>query len=216
MECPAQTVTGMHHPACLAATAWSGKQARFAAIQQSPCTKRQPKGCKQALGTGPCTIGEPQAVLGYPAPHWRACTVAGRCTATHAINAASAPHWCACTDAVQAHDKGLRHVTFTHNASFLFSCDDTGVVRIFKSNLAPLQKMVAHQEACRAVAIAPSDVKFVTCSDDQSVKVWDLATCVVEKTFTGETAGSGAAVRAWPGPGCLMRVQQAFGQASYA
>jgi WD40 repeat protein len=58
-------------------------------------------------------------------------------------------------------------------------------VRIFKSNLAPLSRIAAHQEACRAVAIAPSDVKFATCSDDQSVKVWDLATCEAERTLTG-------------------------------
>ncbi|KAF6258469.1 WD40-repeat-containing domain protein [Scenedesmus sp. NREL 46B-D3] len=85
----------------------------------------------------------------------------------------------------QAHDKGLRAVKFSHNGSFLFTCDDTGVVRIFKSNLAPLSRIAAHQEACRAVAIAPGDVKFATCSDDQSVKVWDLATCEAEKTLTG-------------------------------
>jgi polyadenylation factor subunit 2 len=58
-------------------------------------------------------------------------------------------------------------------------------VRIFKSNLLALHRIGAHQEACRAVAIAPTDVKFATCSDDQSVKVWDLATCEAEKTLTG-------------------------------
>jgi WD40 repeat protein len=35
------------------------------------------------------------------------------------------------------------------------------------------------------VSIAPTDVKFVTCSDDQTIKLWDLATCELEATLTG-------------------------------
>ncbi|WIA39571.1 hypothetical protein OEZ86_005657 [Tetradesmus obliquus] len=86
---------------------------------------------------------------------------------------------------LQSQDKGVRAVTFSHNGSFLFTCDDTGAVRILKSTLAPLDSIAAHQEACRAVAVAPTDVKFATCSDDQSVKVWDLATLSADRTLTG-------------------------------
>lgn len=87
--------------------------------------------------------------------------------------------------APQAHDKGLRHAAFSHNGAFLFSCDDAGVVRIFKSNLAPLSKLSAHTEAVRALAVAPSDVKFASASDDGTIKLWDLATTSLEKTLTG-------------------------------
>jgi hypothetical protein len=31
---------------------------------------------------------------------------------------------------MQAHDKGLRAVKFSHNGSFLFTCDDTGAVGV--------------------------------------------------------------------------------------
>jgi polyadenylation factor subunit 2 len=61
-------------------------------------------------------------------------------------------------------------------------------VRILKANLLALSRIPAHQEACRAVAIAPSDLKFATCSDDQSVKVWDLAKCELERTLIGALA----------------------------
>jgi polyadenylation factor subunit 2 len=67
-------------------------------------------------------------------------------------------------------------------------------VRILKANLLALSRIAAHQEACRAVAIAPSDVKFATCSDDQSVKVWDLAKCEAERTLTGVLAADGGVV----------------------
>eukprot|EP00879_Flechtneria_rotunda_P013347 GHRR01013937.1.p1 GENE.GHRR01013937.1~~GHRR01013937.1.p1 ORF type:complete len:178 (+),score=22.33 GHRR01013937.1:306-839(+) len=49
----------------------------------------------------------------------------------------------------QAHDKGLRYVRFNHNGNFLFSSDDSGIVRVFNSKLAPLSKIAAHQESCR-------------------------------------------------------------------
>lgn len=65
-------------------------------------------------------------------------------------------------------------------------------VRILKSTLAPLDSIAAHQEACRAVAVAPTDVKFATCSDDQSVKVWDLATLSADRTLTGAPCSAAA------------------------
>jgi polyadenylation factor subunit 2 len=86
---------------------------------------------------------------------------------------------------LQAHDKGLRCAVFSHNGNFLFTADDAGLVRVFKSNMAPLRRLEAHREAVRGLSIAPGDVKFATCSDDASVKVWDLASCAAERTLTG-------------------------------
>jgi hypothetical protein len=36
---------------------------------------------------------------------------------------------------MQAHDKGLRAVKFSHNGSFLFTCDDTGTVGVAMRSL---------------------------------------------------------------------------------
>lgn len=42
-----------------------------------------------------------------------------------------------------------------------------------------------HQEAVREIAIAPTDEKFVTCSDDKTLKIWDFHTASVDKTLEG-------------------------------
>jgi polyadenylation factor subunit 2 len=43
----------------------------------------------------------------------------------------------------------------------------------------------AHAREVLSISFAPGDLKFVTCSDDQTVKVWDLRTAQEEATLTG-------------------------------
>ncbi len=59
------------------------------------------------------------------------------------------------------------------------------LLQVFKSNLAPLKGVAAHKEACRAVTVSPTDVKFATCSDDSTVKIWDMRSLATEQVMTG-------------------------------
>ena len=86
----------------------------------------------------------------------------------------------------QLHEAALRSVTYTHDGAFVLSSDDAGAVKVCKSNLAPLKQVAAHREAVRSVSVAPTDLKFVTASDDSTLTVWDLATCSAECSMSGE------------------------------
>ncbi len=38
---------------------------------------------------------------------------------------------------------------------------------------------------CVFFSFSPSDMKFVTCSDDVTIKIWDFAKCTEESVLTG-------------------------------
>lgn len=75
----------------------------------------------------------------------------------------------------QAHDAGIRSLVYTHNENYVLSGDDAGLLRYWKPNLECLKSAQAHGEAIQGIACAPSDLKFVSCSDDSSIKVWHRA-----------------------------------------
>lgn len=74
---------------------------------------------------------------------------------------------------------------FAHNGNFLLSGDDGGLVRYWKTNLELVKSEVAHREAVRALAFAPSDLKYATASDDSTIRVWDFARVACEQVLAG-------------------------------
>ncbi|GLI62902.1 polyadenylation factor I complex [Volvox africanus] len=92
---------------------------------------------------------------------------------------------------IQAHEASpIRCMTFSHSGLFLLSCDDMGRVKFSKPTLEVLQVYHAHKEPCRSVNFSPTDFKFVTGSDDSTVRVFD--------TFRGQElsmTGHGGDVR---------------------
>lgn len=85
--------------------------------------------------------------------------------------------------------------------------DHEGIVKYWQSNMNNVKAFAAHKEAVRDltyanlnvfiafterlyltldVRFAPSDMKFATCSDDVSIKVWDFTRCSEETTFAGK------------------------------
>ncbi|GLC50647.1 hypothetical protein PLESTB_000402900 [Pleodorina starrii] len=92
---------------------------------------------------------------------------------------------------IQAHEASpIRCMVFSHSGLFLLSCDDMGRVKFSKPTLEVLQVYPAHKEPCRSVSFSPTDFKFVTGSDDSTVRVFD--------TFRGQElsmTGHGGDVR---------------------
>ena len=75
----------------------------------------------------------------------------------------------------QAHNCAIRTAAWSHNENWLLSGDDSGTIKYWQTNLNNLKAVNAHSEPVRGVAFAPTDLKFCSCSDDTTVKVWDFA-----------------------------------------
>lgn len=74
---------------------------------------------------------------------------------------------------------------FSHNEHYLVSGDDNGRIKYWKPNLELLNDAVAHREAVRGICFSPTDLKFCTCSDDATLRIWDFGTCKVDKVMSG-------------------------------
>lgn len=77
---------------------------------------------------------------------------------------------------------------FTHNEHYLVSGDDNGRIKYWKPNLELLNESIAHRETVRSICFSSTDLKFCTCSDDATLKIWDFKTCIVNKIFSGHGA----------------------------
>jgi polyadenylation factor subunit 2 len=86
---------------------------------------------------------------------------------------------------MQAHDTAVRAVTYAHNNEWLISADQEGVVKYWQTNFNNVKEIQAHADPVRDLSFAPTDAKFVTASDDASLKIFDFAGGVEEATLAG-------------------------------
>ncbi|KAF2763569.1 WD40 repeat-like protein [Pseudovirgaria hyperparasitica] len=86
---------------------------------------------------------------------------------------------------MQAHDAAILGADWSSSGEWLVSGDKAGVVKYWQPNFNNVKAIQAHNEPIRDMAFAPTDVKFVTASDDASLKIWDFAAGAEESTLTG-------------------------------
>ena len=74
--------------------------------------------------------------------------------------------------AMQSHESvAIRSMTWSHDEDWLVSGDDGGTIKYSKTTLNIVKDIrSAHKEAVTGLSFAPSDVKFVSGSDDTTVK----------------------------------------------
>eukprot|EP00727_Mastigamoeba_balamuthi_P012289 m51a1_g7683 putative wd40 repeat-containing protein (478) ;mRNA; f:20522-22436 len=84
-----------------------------------------------------------------------------------------------------AHNTAVRTLAWTRGENFLVSGDQSGAVMYWQTSMNNVQSFNAHTEAIRDISFAHSDLKFLTCSDDKSIKVWDFHTCTEERALQG-------------------------------
>ncbi|KNC99054.1 uncharacterized protein SPPG_06005 [Spizellomyces punctatus DAOM BR117] len=86
---------------------------------------------------------------------------------------------------LQAHDKAVRTMVWSHNDTWLITGDDSGIIKYWQSNMNNLKVVVAHKETVRDLTFSPTDAKYASCSDDGTIKIWSFADAIEERTLTG-------------------------------
>ncbi|CAH8452572.1 unnamed protein product, partial [Heterobilharzia americana] len=96
---------------------------------------------------------------------------------------------------LQAHESQIRCMKWSHNEEWLLTADHSGYVKYWQANMNNVEMYQAHKEPIRGVSFCPFDNKFVTCSDDSTVRIWDFHRCTEERVLRGH--GSDVRSVAW-------------------
>ncbi|EUB63268.1 WD repeat-containing protein 33 [Echinococcus granulosus] len=96
---------------------------------------------------------------------------------------------------LQAHEAQIRCMKWSHNDDWLLTADHAGYVKYWQANMNNVQVYQAHKMPIRGVSFSPCDTKFVTCSDDATVRIWDFFRCHEERALRGH--GSDVRSIAW-------------------
>lgn len=86
---------------------------------------------------------------------------------------------------MQGQDSAVRAIVYSHDHEWLISASQDGIVKYHQTNFLDVKVIQAHSDPVRDLAFAPTDVKFVTASDDASLKIFDFARGDEELTLTG-------------------------------
>lgn len=89
---------------------------------------------------------------------------------------------------LQAHDTAVRAMIWSHNNNWMVTGDHGGIIKYWQPNMNNVKAFTAHKEAIRDLGFSPTDIKFVSCSDDVTLKIWDFALCKEEHVLTGHGA----------------------------
>ncbi|VDN15389.1 unnamed protein product, partial [Dibothriocephalus latus] len=84
---------------------------------------------------------------------------------------------------LQAHESQIRCMKWSHNDDWLLTADHSGYVKYWQANMNNVEMYQAHKEPIRGVSFSPFDTKFVTCSDDSTVRIWDFLRCTEERVL---------------------------------
>ena len=75
----------------------------------------------------------------------------------------------------QAHENAIRAACYSHAEDWLISADSEGIIKYWQPNFNNVKQWRAHEDTIRGMAFNPSDSKFVTASDDSTLKIFDFA-----------------------------------------
>ena len=78
----------------------------------------------------------------------------------------------------------LRAAEWSNRKEWLVAANDEGIVYYLQPTLNNPHQFKAHDAPIRDLAFAPTDTKFVTASDDNTLKIWDFTSSTNESTFS--------------------------------
>ena len=76
---------------------------------------------------------------------------------------------------IAAHSSAVRAMRWSHSGSTLLSADQNGVIKYWQSTMTLVNEIpqTHNGQPVRALDFAPGDSKFVSCSDDGTIRIWD-------------------------------------------
>ena len=77
----------------------------------------------------------------------------------------------------------LRAAEWSNRKDWLVAANDEGTVYYLQPTLNNPHQFKGHDAPIRDIAFSPSDAKFVTASDDNTLKIWDFTSSTNESTF---------------------------------
>ncbi|WFD34687.1 pre-mRNA cleavage and polyadenylation factor (CPF) complex subunit [Malassezia cuniculi] len=86
---------------------------------------------------------------------------------------------------LQAHESAVRAMEWSNSGAWLVSADQNGQIKYFQSNMNNLQAFVGHHDAIRDLSFAPDDQRFITASDDSTLRIWRFDEAQEESTLKG-------------------------------
>lgn len=86
---------------------------------------------------------------------------------------------------MQAHDTAVLSLNYSHNDDWLLSGDQDGVLKFWQPNFNNVNVVNAHGDGIRDVVFSPTDSKFVTASDDSTLKIFNFSNAKEEKVLKG-------------------------------
>ena len=104
---------------------------------------------------------------------------------------------------LQAHDQAVRSMCWSRDGNWLATGDHggfeiatkhfqkffIGYIKYWQQNMNNCCMFQAHKDQpCRGISFSPTDVKFASCSDDGTVRIWDFYTRTEEKILRGHGA----------------------------
>ncbi|KAJ2840363.1 WD repeat-containing protein 33 [Coemansia sp. 'formosensis'] len=75
---------------------------------------------------------------------------------------------------MQAHDSAIRSMEWSHNAQWMISGDQGGIIKYWQPNMNNVKMFVGHKLGIHGLSFCPTDTKFASASDDQELKIWDF------------------------------------------
>ncbi|KAJ2347082.1 WD repeat-containing protein 33, partial [Coemansia sp. RSA 2618] len=76
-------------------------------------------------------------------------------------------------------------MTWSRDGQWIITGDHDGIIKYWQPNLSNLKAFQAHKYPVRDLSFSPSDLKFVSASDDQQLKIWDFRLNKEERQLVG-------------------------------
>ncbi|KAJ2389768.1 WD repeat-containing protein 33, partial [Coemansia sp. RSA 2611] len=84
-----------------------------------------------------------------------------------------------------AHDTPIHTMEWSHDGQWIITGDHEGVIKYWQPNLSNLKAFQGHKYPVRDISFCPTDLKFVSASDDQQLKIWDFRMSKEERQLSG-------------------------------